>query len=74
MSLFRPRLLKNLKLVIENYLKIKKTHLNVTAIFSIYTPIIKTKSVKPYTKSLAIKLQDFFIKFLVFKGGVSKVI
>jgi len=55
-SLLRPRLLKSLKSVIENYLKIKKTHLNITAIFSMHTPIIKIKSVRLYAEDLAVKL------------------
>jgi hypothetical protein len=55
----RPRLLKfqvsNGKLP-----KDRKTYLNITAIFTIYTPIIRTKSIKFYTVSLIIYLQDFF--------------
>jgi hypothetical protein len=50
--LFRPRLLKSLKAYNRNYLKIKKTHFNITATLAIYIPITRTKSVKSYTVSL----------------------
>ena len=43
--LLRPGLLESLKLVIENYLWDRKTHLNVTAALSIYATIIRTKGV-----------------------------
>jgi len=53
-SLFRPRLLKSLKLVIENYLfKDKKTYFNITVAFKAYILIIKTKSIRLYTEGLA---------------------
>jgi len=54
--LFRPRLLKKLKVNNRKLFKDRKTHFNVTAIFNIYTLIIKTKSIKPYAEGLAIKL------------------
>ena len=54
--LFRPRLLKNLKSVIENYLKIEKTYFNITTTLNTHTPIIKTKSIRLYAEGLAIKL------------------
>ena len=47
MSLFRPKLLKKLKVSNRKLFKDRKTHLNITAIFNIHTPIIKTKGVKP---------------------------
>jgi len=55
-SLFRPRLLKKLKVSNEKLSKNRKTDVNAIAIFSMHTLIIKTKGVKPYTKSLTIKL------------------
>jgi len=54
--LLRPRLLKKLKVSNRKLFKNRKTHLNITAIFNIYIPIIKTKSVRPYTESLATRL------------------
>jgi len=56
MLLFRPKLLKSLKLVMENYLKIGKTHFNITATFNTHISIIKTKDVRLYIEGLAIKL------------------
>jgi len=50
--ILRPKLLKSLKLVIENYLKIKKTYFNITTIFKVYTLIIKTEGIKFYIVSL----------------------
>jgi len=72
--LFRPRLLKKLKVSNGRLSKDRKTHLNVTATFSTHTLIIKTKGVKPHAEGLAASLQDLFIKLLVSKGGVNKVI
>ena len=46
--LLRPRLLESLKLVIENYLRDRKTYLNVTTALSTYITIIKTKGIRPY--------------------------
>ena len=46
--LLRSGLLESLKLVIENYLGDRKTHLNVTTAFSIYVTIIGTKGIRPY--------------------------
>jgi len=54
--LFRPRLLKKLKISNGKLSKDRKTHLNVTATLSIYTPIVKTKGIKLYVKGLTIKL------------------
>jgi len=55
--LFRPRLLKSLKLVIENYLfKNRKTYFNAIAVFKAYTSIIKTKGIRPYAEGLATSL------------------
>jgi len=55
MLLFRPRLLKKLKVSNRKLSKDRKTYLNITATFSMYTPIIKTKSIRPYAESLVIK-------------------
>jgi len=55
-SLLRPRLLKSLKLTMENYLRIGKTYFNVITTFSIYTPIIKTKGIRFYTEGLTARL------------------
>ena len=62
----RPGLLESLKLVIENYLQDRKTHLNVTTALSIYIAIIRTKGIRPYVICLIIGLQDPLIRFLVF--------
>ena len=44
--LLRPRLLESLKLVIENYLQDRKTHLNATTALSTYILIIRTKGIR----------------------------
>jgi len=54
--LFRPRLLKKLKISNEKLSKDRKTHFNITATFSIYTPIIKTKGVKPSVEGFTARL------------------
>jgi len=54
--LFRPKLLKKLKVSNKKLSKDRKTHLNITAIFNIYTPIIKTKGVKFYVEGLTVRL------------------
>ena len=54
--------------------KDRKIYLNATTIFSTYIPIIKTKSVRFYAESLTARFQDLFIRLLVFKRGISKVI
>jgi len=57
MLLFRPRLLKKLKVNNRKLFKDKKKiHFNITAIFNTYTPIKKTKSIKFYIKGFTIKL------------------
>jgi len=56
MLLFRPKLLKKLKINNRKLFKDRKTHLNVTATFSIYIPIIKIKNIKFYAEGLAIRL------------------
>jgi len=56
MLLFRPRLLESLRLVIENYLRDRKSHLNITATLSIYITIIRTKGIRPYIVRLIINL------------------
>ena len=55
-SLFRPRLLKKLKVSNGKLSKDRKTHLNIIAIFNIYILIVKIKSVKFYIESLTIRL------------------
>ena len=52
-SPFRPRLLK---LAIEDYLKDKKTYLNITTTFSTHTPIIRTKGIRLHIVGLIICL------------------
>jgi len=54
--LFRPRLLKKLKVSNGKLSNNMKTHLNTTAIFNTYTPIVKIKNIRPYAEDLAIKL------------------
>ena len=54
--LFRFRLLKKLKVSNRKLSKDRKTHLNITATFNIYTLIIKTKGVRPYAEGLTIRL------------------
>ena len=44
--LLRPRLLESLKLVIENYLQDRRTHLNATTALSTYVLIIRTKGIR----------------------------
>jgi len=56
MLLFRPKLLKKFKVSNRKLSKDRKTYFNVTVIFSIYTPIIKTKDIRPYAEGLTIKL------------------
>jgi len=50
--LFRPRLLKKLKVSNGKLSKDRKTHLNATATLNTHTPIVKTKGVRPYIESL----------------------
>jgi len=54
--LFRPKLLKKLKVNNRKLSKDRKTHFNTIAIFNIYIFITKTKSIKFNTEGLAIKL------------------
>ena len=54
--LFKPRLLKKLKVSNRKLSKNRKTHFDITAIFNTYTPIIKTKNIKPYAESFTIRL------------------
>jgi len=74
MSLFRPRLLKKLKVSNRKLSKDRKTYFNATAIFSIYIFIIRTKSIKFHAEGLTARLQDLFIRLLVSRGDVNKVI
>ena len=69
----RPRLLK-LQVSNKKPFKNKKTHLNITATFAIHTPITKTKGIKSYIVSFITYLQDLFIRFLVFRGRIGKII
>ena len=54
--LLRSRLLESLKLVIENYLGDRKTHLNITTALSTYITIIRTKGIRPYVVYLIASL------------------
>jgi len=56
MLLFRPKLLKKLKVNNRKLSKDRKTHFNTTAIFNIYIPIAKIKNIRFYAEGLAIKL------------------
>jgi len=55
-SLFRPRLLKKLKVSNGKLSKDRKTHLNVITTFNTHTLIAKTKGVRPNAEGLAIRL------------------
>jgi hypothetical protein len=72
--LLRPGLLESSKLVIENYLWDRKTHLNATAALSTHATITRTKGIRPYIVYLITGLQDPLIRFLVFRGYIGKVI
>ena len=74
MPLLRPGLLESLKLVIENYLWDRKTHLNATTALSTHATITRTKGIRPYAVYLVTGLQDPLIRFLVFRGYIGKVI
>ena len=54
--LFRPRLLKKLKVSNKKLFKNRKTLLNTTAIFSTHIPIIRTKSIRLNAEGLAARL------------------
>ena len=56
MSLLRPRLLEKLKVSNRRLSKDRKTHLNITATLSTYTPIIKIKGIRSYAEGLAASL------------------
>jgi len=56
MLLFRPRLLKKLKVNNRKLSKNRKFYPNIIAIFNMYIPIIKTKDIRPYIEGLTIKL------------------
>ena len=72
--LFRPRILKKLKVSNGKLSKDRKTYLNATAIFNTYIFIIKTKGIRPYTEGLAVSLQNPFIRLLASRGGINKII
>ena len=71
--LLRPRLLK-LQVSNRKLFKDRKTYLNVTATLTTHTLIIRTEGIRFYIVSLIICLQDFFIRFLVFRKCVGKII
>jgi len=54
--LFRLRLLKKLKVSNRKLFKDRKTHFNIIAIFNIYIPIAKTKSIRFNIEGLIIRL------------------
>jgi len=54
--LFRPKLLKKLKVSNGKLFKDKKNYFNIIATFSIYIPIIKTKNIKFHAEGLIIRL------------------
>src|SRR6266700_841981 len=66
----RPRLLKSLKAYNRKLSKNKKTYLNTTATFRVYTLVIKTKGVRPYIVGLIIYFKDLLIRFLILKGYI----
>ena len=47
-------------------IKDRKTYFNITAVFSMYTLITKTKGIKSDIVRLITSLQNPFIRFLVF--------
>ena len=53
--LLRPRLLK-LQVSNKKLFKDRKTYFNITTTFTMYTPIIRTKSIRSYIVSLIIYL------------------
>jgi len=63
MLLFRPRLLKKLKVNNRKLSKDRKTYFNIIAIFNTHTPIIKIKGIKFYAENLVIKLHFFLLDF-----------
>ena len=72
--LFRPKLLKSLKAYNRKLSKNKKTYFNTTATFKAYTPIIKTKGIRPYTVDLITHLKNLLVRFLIFRGHTGKII
>ena len=56
MLLFRPRLLKKLKVSNRKLSEDRKTHFNITAIFSTHIFVIKTKGIKFNAEGLATRL------------------
>ena len=72
--LLRPRLLKSLKAYNKKLFKNRKTYFNTTATFRVYTPVIRTKGIRPYIVGLIIRLKDLLVRFLILKGRAGKVI
>ena len=72
--LFRFRLLKNLKAYNRKLPKNRKIYFNTTVTLKAYTPVTKTKGVRPYTVGLITCLKDLFVRFLILKGYIGKVI
>ena len=66
--LLRPRPLKYLKAYNRKLSKKRKTHLKAHIL------IIRTKGIRPYIVGLIIRLKDLFIRLLIFRGCVGKVI
>ena len=71
---FRPRLLKSLKACNGKLSKNRKIYLNVTATFRVYALVIRTEGIRPYIVGLIICLKDLFVRFLILKGCVGKVV
>jgi len=74
MPLFRPKLLKGLKDHNRKLSKDRKTYLNTTTTFRVYILVIKTKGIRPYIVRLIIYFKDLFVRFLILKVYIGKVI
>ena len=72
--LLRPRLLKSLKAYNRKLSKKRKTYLNITTTLKVYTPIIRTKGIRPYIVGLIICLKDLLIRLLILRGRTGKVV
>ncbi len=70
----RLRLLKSLKAYNRKLSKNRKTYFNVTATLKTYTPVIRTKGIRPYIVGFIICLKDFLVRLLIFRGYIGKVI
>jgi len=56
MLLFKPKLLKKLKVSNRKLFKDRKTHFNITATCSIYILIAKTKGIRLNAEGLIVRL------------------